>query len=412
MRNIFDQYDGAENRLTHALACTLHKDPGLIHAFLTECIGLSDVPVENLSVVEQQLPGDAGNREANEAAGLPDLCIFNDDDWCVAFEHKIQAGLSREQLERHRATLVCRGYHDLKLVVISLDRAPDQICQAALCCKEWRDVYAWFRRRGLAHDLTEYMEILERQLIQGQQGIQGTLTMFDGIPFRPEYPYNHREAARLIRLLRRELCEYNAVALRELGADLTSSGIQRVVENEDGVWDFILLNDGRGKVPFTKRPHLTLSISPWYASAAFTIPNNAHKIRKRLGKRSCDEFCGMLIEISTRLLQLNNPERRVEPYMYALQRHYWPRNTAVKDARLEFDLRTIQPPAQSRVRRMPTWARTIHGVLGDEELAANIQIGVEARFPYPIANGVDLVEKFVASWTAMRPLIELVLPPQ
>lgn len=36
MRNVFDQYDQPENRVTHALMSALHEDAKLLKAFLRE----------------------------------------------------------------------------------------------------------------------------------------------------------------------------------------------------------------------------------------------------------------------------------------------------------------------------------------------------------------------------------------
>jgi len=56
LRNVFDQYEQPENRLTHALVCTLASEHRLIRPFL-RWLGASNVPpLRELHLVEQQAP--------------------------------------------------------------------------------------------------------------------------------------------------------------------------------------------------------------------------------------------------------------------------------------------------------------------------------------------------------------------
>ena len=76
MRNIFDQYMQAENRVTHAFMTALNQDRKLLALFLRELVKVkSPTPSEKLSVLEQQFPGEAGEPpEFDEAQrrGIPD----------------------------------------------------------------------------------------------------------------------------------------------------------------------------------------------------------------------------------------------------------------------------------------------------------------------------------------------------
>ena len=81
MRNLFDQYDQPENRLSHALAVCLHEDRVLLHDFLSSWIGI-EPPRKSaeLVVVEQSLPGEPpeseeeplGSSSGNRAPSLVD----------------------------------------------------------------------------------------------------------------------------------------------------------------------------------------------------------------------------------------------------------------------------------------------------------------------------------------------------
>ncbi|MDP3768947.1 MAG: hypothetical protein Q8S13_13100, partial [Dehalococcoidia bacterium] len=73
MRNVFDQYNQPENRLSHALAVCLHEDRALLRGFLTWVGVKPPARAEELMVAEQSLPGDAPETEEQaERKGLPD----------------------------------------------------------------------------------------------------------------------------------------------------------------------------------------------------------------------------------------------------------------------------------------------------------------------------------------------------
>ena len=110
MRNLFDQYDQPENRLSHALAVCLHEDRALLQRFLAWIGVQPPAPATNLLIAEQTLPGDPpGSEEHAERRGLPDIIIHDDAAWCVLIESKVQAALTADQLTRHDRTLRRRG---------------------------------------------------------------------------------------------------------------------------------------------------------------------------------------------------------------------------------------------------------------------------------------------------------------
>ena len=103
MRNVFDQYQQPENRLTHALAVCLDEDRSLLGAFLS-WLGVRPPTsaAAALLVNEQSLPGDPPDDEDDtERRGLPDLVVHDGDAWCLLLESKVQARLTEEQLMRH-----------------------------------------------------------------------------------------------------------------------------------------------------------------------------------------------------------------------------------------------------------------------------------------------------------------------
>ena len=127
MRNLFDQYAQPENKLTHALVCTLQLEPKLIHPFLKELLKIDKIPqLRRIKIVEQQVPGEAVSGNEEESKGLPDAWFYGDlndnSSWAVFVESKIQAGIGVNQLERHARTAERCGYAHYKVVLIAVDQ--------------------------------------------------------------------------------------------------------------------------------------------------------------------------------------------------------------------------------------------------------------------------------------------------
>lgn len=195
MRNIFDQYDQPENKLTHALVATLYQAqaPRLIRPFL-KWLGIQDVPpTRAIRIVEQQVPGSEEVGDDEDAArGLPDACIFDDSGWAVLFECKVQAKPRSRQIRRHLATAARHGFEQAQLVVITVDPVafvPNERTHVV----EWKDVYHWFSRRSAestwAKVFVEYMRVFETKMTAKDYEIRGTITMFDGVRFDEQNPY-------------------------------------------------------------------------------------------------------------------------------------------------------------------------------------------------------------------------------
>lgn len=117
VRNVFDQYDESENKLTHALYSTLTHDRSLIVPFL-RWLGAADIPAEkDVRIVEQQVPGTALSDDDGEGKGLADLFLYSDAGWAVACEMKVQrsihddAGLAGGFVQSHFRDTWHRGGH-------------------------------------------------------------------------------------------------------------------------------------------------------------------------------------------------------------------------------------------------------------------------------------------------------------
>jgi hypothetical protein len=105
LRNLFDQYRHAENRLTHAFFTVLNHDRRLLAGFLRDFVKSGrGQKAEALSISVQTIPGKPEEPEQSESEryGIPDAWIHNGEDWCVVVEAKINAPLTVDQIRRHR----------------------------------------------------------------------------------------------------------------------------------------------------------------------------------------------------------------------------------------------------------------------------------------------------------------------
>lgn len=411
MRNLFDQYEVPENRLTHALVCTLQEDRSLLRPFLRR-IGVRGIPpIKRINIVQQQLPGAPATGNEEESTGLPDACFYDDAGWAVMIEVKIQARCDTGQLDRHARTARRRGYEKPQIVLISANRLTPGAVPEGVRGIEWRQVYAWFRdqQSAWAGKFVEYMRVFESRMIAKNYDVGGTLTMFDGLRFDAENPYNYREGKRLIRLLGDELQKRRD--LRRIGID--PEGPRRTAitgSGQDEVWDFLPLTEARGSRQFTAFPHLTMGLKLQCATAAVTVPNGVRGgFRTKLKQAGPEGFRSLIsgIEKKLRPIVLRNDAK---PVIYALQRHYASqRSRGDVDARLEVDLRTIAGDAGSGVRRQPEWLEAIYEVMCRKR--SNLQLGFQVQFPYshPRIRSTKAVDLFAETWVAMSPLLAWVL---
>lgn len=414
MRNIFDQYEQPENRLTHALVTALDQERALLVPFL-RWIGINDVSkTRALTLTQQQVPGTIQDDSDDlDHKGLPDAAVFDEAGWAVLFECKVQARTSTAQLKRHRDTAKRNGFESPWIVVISVDD-PLHTLPGKTLCKTWRDVYAWFNGRVTssywAKQLVDYMQTFERKMLARDYQIRGTITVFDGLRFNDDNPYTYREAKRLIRLLG-DLVQTRK-DLHAIGVD--PEGKRRPAITGRGgetVWDFLPLTAARDAKQFTDFPHLAMSINRKHAVAAITVPNGVKGgFRTKLSSIGMDGFLALVQELEKRLLPILKRSEGAKPMIYATQRHFRSqRSSAEVDARIEADLRTIIRGKQSGVKHQPQSIEAIYQLLVHKR--SNIQFGVNVQFLYscPVVRSPKAAELFVDSWKATSPLIDFVL---
>lgn len=411
MRNVFDQYEQPENKLTHALMVSLDRDRKLLKSFLN-WIGAKEIPSANqLEVAEQEVPGVyvAGDDEY-ERKGLPDGFIFH-DSWAVVIECKVQDKLKKNQLDRHRKTAERSGFPNPFLVAITVEpfrRKLPENCKAI----QWTDIYQWLGQSPKsmwARDLRRYMEIFEHKMLQREYQIRGTITVFDGFHFDKDHPYTYPEAKRLIRLLGDHLQSHPK--LLKLGVEPKGKRRGSITgKGRDSIWDFLPLSwPGKGD-SFTSAPHLTFSIKRTVASAAVTIPNGVKGgLKTKLKELGSDGFMDLIQRIEKNLRPLGNQTKSYRPMLYVIQQHFRSQSSpATNDARLDIDIRTAVSDRKSKPKHQPQWIHAMYEVLLNKR--SNMQFGLEIMFDYecPVIRSAEAIELFAETMTAIYPLTEIV----
>jgi hypothetical protein len=415
LRNVFDQYFQAENRVTHALMTALDQDRVLLASFLEELVKVrSPGNVKKLLVLEQRYPGEAELREDDlDRRGIPDGWIYDEEaGWCVFIETKATAPLRALQVRSHRLTASRRGFRFAKPVVIIPRRSikmPDDV--AVL---EWRSVYVWLRNHAAtspwAVRAAEYLEIAEEKLIQEKRLVEGTLTMFAGFPFDFEHPYTYLEGKRLLKLAREDLRSRRRLQ-KTLGMNPSVSGRSAITgSRSDAVWDFLSLSSAADAGQFTKYPHLTLGILAQSIEAMVTVPNGVNtKLRRNIRTLGEDGFQQIAAGIVANAKPLLRAHKGMTPWFRGQQRRYpSQRSQAFTDARIEFDLRTSMLNG-GEPKWQPNWLSAAYNSFADKK-GSNYQIQLGFVFRYdrcPELKRPDVLDLIEEAWLACKPLVDL-----
>lgn len=412
MRNLFDQYNAPENRLTHALGCCLQRDGRLLRAFVRWVTGRRHLAWRQLEVLEQQVPGLPMSASDDDECGLPDLWIHGDEDWSLIVESKVMAKVSADQLRRHKRTAERNGFTNIDLVVLAPAIPPHRVKNVLYFT--WPQVYCWLRRQAKysqwAACMSDYMEIAETRMSNDGYLGDESLTEFDGIPFGTEHPYTYREAKRVIRLALEELRRRRD--LRKLGMDPEGEG-RPAITGRDGsaVWDFIPLRAAKGNPSFTSCPHLTLGIQSMRTIVVVTLPNAVPAtMRGQLIDLGIDGFANLIQQMEKGISKALRGISRAYPYLEAVQRHFpSQRSSGIEDARLEFDLRTAVKSSKSPVKQQVQWMEAVFAALSSKR--SNLQLAVGAVLPYidPRLHSRGVLDVIAGIWIGCKPWIKTIL---
>jgi hypothetical protein len=412
MRNLFDQYQQPENRLTHALLCSLDADRRLLHEFVKWVAGVERRGA-SLTVQGQSLPGQPELAEDEaDRKGIPDGCISDGDGWALLIESKVGARWNPDQLRRHRATAVRHGLNDVLILCLTSGRTPQEVpdgCGA----RTWPEVYGWLQRQVPTSEWAKrargYFEVAEAKLLGREALREGSITMFSGIPFGEDEPYTYLQAKRVLGLLREELMAHKDLR-KLLQIDPENAGRGAITGTKTRrVWDFISFMAARGADGFTSHPHLTLGVHDDKMEAMLTLPNGMPAARRwaMLGD-SFEAYEARVRQVTEGMMRALRDAPGARPIANVVQRHYASqRSEPVYDAVLRFDPRTAIPTDRAgEVKSQPQWLRAAFDSLNQRRSNLQFQIGVE--FPYERCSAVRserIVETIAKVWLACRPML-------
>jgi hypothetical protein len=412
MRNLFDQYQQPENRLTHALLCSLDADRRLLRAFVHWVAGTERRGV-SLIVQGQSLPGQAELAEDEaDRKGIPDGCISDSEGWALLIESKVGARWNPDQLRRHRATALRHGLTDVLILCLTSGRTRQEV-PAGCVARTWPEVYGWLQAHVPTSEWAKrtrgYFEVAEAKLLERETLREGSITMFSGIPFSEDEPYTYLQAKRVLGLLREELLAHKELRKR-LRIDPENPGRGAITGTKTRrVWDFIGLMAARGADGFTSHPHLTLGVHDDKIEAMLTLPNGMPVARRRamLGD-SFAVYEARVGEVTAGMMRAIRGAAGARPIANVVQRHYASqRSEPVYDAVLRFDPRTAAPVDKAgEVKSQPQWLRAAFDTLDQRRSNLQFQIGVE--FPYercPAVRSAGIVETLAQVWLACDPML-------
>jgi hypothetical protein len=413
MRNVFDQYEQPENRLTHALLCSLDADRHLLQAFVRWVTG-REKSAARLSVDEQSFPGEAAaGADDGERRGVPDACIADGSGWALLIESKLGRRWDVDQLRRHRASALRHALTEVTILCLTAGPSA-QAVPAGCVAKTWSHVYAWLSRHRpgseWARRCMQYFEVVESRLMESKSWTGSAITTFTGIPFGHGDAYNYQQAKRVLALLRATLLEDEAL-VRFLDVDRSHPGRAAITGSKGRrVWDFIALRGARKPESFTSFPHLTLGLHDERLEAMLTIPNGVPAaLRRALLGASFVEFEQRVNKVMGGLQSAVKTAAGARPVVNVVQRHYpSQRAEPIYDAVLRFDLTTALPGSGKRaVKHQPQWLELAFEVLHRRGSNLQFQIGVE--FPYErcgLVHRPEIAGAIALVWRACKPLLD------
>ncbi len=410
MRSVFHQYTQPENRLTHALACTLDEDRTLLATFL-RWAGCEDAPpISTLAVTQQQVPGKylPGDEVEGTRKGLPDACIFNHDGWALLIESKISAPVDVDQLKRHQQTAAHHQFRGARVLLLTVD-PPHRDIPAGVIWREWREVYAFMVAKSAestwAERLSRYFEVFESDMIARDYSVRGTLTMFTGVRFDTENPYSYGEAKRLLRLMCDEL--QGRHELHELGVRPCEPRRGSIKDSDAGfVWDILPLFRTAEKTNFTSVPHLTVGVHADKVSAAMTLPNGYRELKSRFTGLERNAFTNALKFVEDRAAQIVDRIEGARVILRAEQRTFYAQRIPIPIAHLDVDLITRLPNGRRGPRFMGEWIEAVNRAFANKK-GNNLQLQVRFHLPYSTGctRTPTLLDMMTECFVATEPLL-------
>jgi len=391
----------------------------LLKLFIKEIAGLVPSNIKRLQIIEQQVPGEdtSYSEEEAERRGLPDVWIHDGEDWALLIESKVQAALTKDQLQRHFRVAERRSFTDIHILVIGIKQPQFDLPHTKF--EAWTDIYKWLKkqvRSEWAQRVAQYMEIWEGKMVAKDKAYltDGAVTVFSGIPFGNQEPYNYSEAKRLLNLamdnLRKRKDLEHHLAMNPSGAG------RGAITGKSGksVWDLLPIKGLKGGEAFTKFPHLTLSLEHDRVVVIVIVPSAIRPgFRRNIVQLGFAGFSDLMSKVNQNLKEALRGAPGAAPWVIVLQRRYSSqRSDAITDAMLQYDLRTAFPDSANKqvVKKQSQWLTATYNAL--EHKKSNLQIAVGAIFPYKnckVQKSSEILNYIADTWLACKPLLKVII---
>lgn len=418
LRNLFDQYDKDEDKLTHSLLHTIASDEKLFVDFISFALDKSPFKKDKIFVGSQGRYGDeisASISKKGKESSVPDA-IMHDSSACVLIESKVTAAINKEQLENHLKQAQRRGFKNPILLLLTSDREkPDEVhffekSGHNIYWKSWWGIYQWMGNHNkppMVGNLRKYMEVLELNIIKKREGgWDGMLTQFEGIPFGSE-DYSYGKAKGCLNAFVGELKKHPELKRIYPNADITKGRGAITGEEQSEVWDCIPLENGEEN--FTKQPHLSFVIKPDWTQVQITLPNQAKgEYWRALTSRDKEKLSELLLTIHERFKKKQPKNSKL--MVQVLHRHYKPgdRRIGVRDGEIYFDVDCLlgkEKKSDPKVKTFTAWLDALDGILKDRS-KANRQIAIIARYDHvegSIVGKPEFVGEAIRAVGALKP---------
>ncbi len=437
IRNVFDQYDQPENKLTHSLMSCLNEDRELLKNFLNTfrpkfidnkkikkiCVNEQTLPEEQISdqeeiEVDEKKKGLSDGIFYDDGEGVPDGIIYDDKDRkCIIIESKIELKLSKKQLLRHEKSVSKRDYEIRGLyITVEEKKIPLENWKNII----WSDIYSWAYKQEQKIDsrwagiLVGYFDKLEEKMRMRKKGFMGSITKFTGINFKGGYSPSEGKHV-LIHLMKKIRTHHYKELVTKLGADFTSNKKKPI--KTLSLWDKIPLKSGNT----TKENfHISISVTPEFATAGLTLPNQSFRgnIRKRFNSLKFQEFQELIYNITHNIVGHFRTKKNYIPHIRIRQRRYPSQNsTPIIDGKINFDIRTafskfaddLKPKQKPQIE----WLQAAHNLMLNRKSNANMEFQIGVDFYYgkdSLIKNQDADEVFVKALVSCKPLLDKIAP--
>jgi len=404
LRNIFDQYQVPENRVTNALLQTLQRDKRLLDAFLKKVIGRTVAKNEHIVFEAFKKPGADGDLKSSDeqTQSIPDGLIKIGENIAVAIESKIVKNAIRpEQLRSHLREVA--SYNEKYLCVITPDdsspieelKARGEIGVNSIWLS-WREIYEMLGDYKSPKNAEEFLQNQLKEFLYMQNDLIG----FCGIK-KWEEGYDLEQANNIVRNLIRAI----KPKLQEIYQGFTyEKQYYKRAKNpyqiyREWAWGYLAPQEN-----FTKDLHFTFSLSETNLFIGLTIPHNAGQRWRRL-KQICkddnlfQEFESLLFELRSTLPNI---------YLEFLQRHYVGRKDGLIDGMIEMNLDTIHGNPEKNVKENKALWEGLRSAIARKK-DYNGQLMIRTRYffkDHPEMEHESFKDEIIRATASFKPIYE------